>query len=272
MPTAQLADCTLNYELIGAGSPAVLFIHGYSCTAHDWRLQTGALSADLTCIALDLRGHGRSSPVTGAITMGTFASDALALMDALEIEAAVLVGHSMGTRIALEAALQAPERVAGLVLVDGSKVEASPEAVRGSISEAIAERGFAGWSEQNMGAMFLDKLESEDRDLILQRAIGLGADLGLKLYVSMTTWDQERLAAAAENVALPISVIQSTSILPGEARTRCYVDEAPNSPWLDIWRAQGRAQIVMLPQTGHFAMLEKPGEVNTLIRDLVTQI
>ncbi len=272
MPTAQLDECTLNYELIGEGSPAVLFIHGYSCTAHDWRLQTSGLSADLACVALDLRGHGGSSPITGGITMGTFASDALALMDMLEIETAVLVGHSMGTRIALEAALQAPERVAGLVLVDGSKVEASPEAVRGSISQAIAEKGFAGWTEQNMGEMFLDKLESEDRDLILQRAIGLGADLGLKLYVSMTTWDQERLAAAGEKVAAPVSVIQSTSILPGEARTRCFVDEAPSSPWLDIWRAQGRAQIVMLPQTGHFAMLERPDQVNAAIKDLIGQI
>ena len=272
MPIAHLSNCTLNYERIGAGSPAVLFIHGYSCTAHDWRLQTEGLSASLTCVALDLRGHGASSPVTGAVTMGTFATDAIALMDMLEIETAVLVGHSMGTRIALEAALQAPERVAGLVLVDGSKVEASPEAVRGSISKVIEDHGFAGWTEQNMGAMFLDKLQSEDRDLILVRAIALGADLGLQLYVGMTTWDQERLAVAAAQVTVPISVIQSTSILPGEARTRCFVEEAPNSPWLDTWRSQERAQIVMLPQTGHFAMLEQPDQVNAAIKDLISQI
>ena len=190
----------------------------------------------------------------------------------MHIERAVLLGHSMGTRIVLEAALQAPERVSGLVLVDGSKVEADPEAVRAAISGAIDELGFAGWTEKNMGEMFLDGLTPDDRATILQRAIALGTEVGLQLYVNMTSWDQGRLGAAIAQVEAPTTVIQSTSILSGEARQRCYVDEAPNSPWLDAWRNQGRAKIVALAQTGHFAMLERPGQVNDVIRDLIKQI
>ncbi|MCP5082412.1 MAG: alpha/beta hydrolase [Alphaproteobacteria bacterium] len=272
MPVLSLPGGAVAYDVTGTGTPAILFIHGYSCTAQDWRLQVAGLSSSHTCITMDLRGHGRSGPAKGELTMAAFAADAIALLDALHIERAFLVGHSMGTRIALEAALQAPARVSGLVLVDGSKVEAEPEAVRGAISAAIDALGFAGWSEKNMGEMFLDNLTSEDQNTILQRAIALGPEVGLQLYVNMTAWDQSRLATAIKQVEAPTAVVQSTSILPGEARQRCYVDEAPNSPWFDAWRGAGRANIVALSQTGHFAMLEKPGKVNDVICDVIKQI
>ena len=259
-------------QVTGTGAPAILFIHGYSCTAGDWRLQVEGLSSSHKCIAPDLRGHGQSGPADGELTMAAFAADMIAVLDALLIDRAVMVGHSMGTRIALEAALQAPERVSGLVLVDGSKVEADPSAVRAAISAAVEDVGFAGWSERNMGEMFLDGLAESDRETILQRAIALGPDIGVQLYENMTAWDQSRLAAAIEQVEAPVAVVQSTSILPGEARTRCYVDEAPQSPWLDGWRAKGRANIVTLSKTGHFAMLERPEEVNGIISDVIKQI
>lgn len=272
MPTVSLADGAISYEVAGSGKPALLFIHGYSCSAEDWRLQVQDLAAVTTCITMDLRGHGRSAPANAKPTMATFAADAITLLDALSIESAVLVGHSMGTRIALEAALQAPARVSGLVLVDGSKVEANPEAVRQQISAAIADDGFEGWSEQNMGDMFLDKLSRQDQRRIVERATALGAELGLQLYVSMTAWDQTRLGLAAAKVEAPVCVVQATSILPGAVRERCYVSEAPDSPWLKVWRRQGRAEIVLLEQAGHFAMLEQPDQVNGAISDLIKQI
>ncbi|NNF81002.1 MAG: alpha/beta hydrolase, partial [Rhizobiales bacterium] len=179
MPVLSLPRGAMAYDVAGTGTTAILFIHGYSCTALDWRLQVEGLCPSHTCISVDLRGHGRSGPAVGELTMAAFAADAIALLDALQIERAVLVGHSMGTRIALEAALQAPDRVSGLVLVDGSKVEAEPEAVREAITSAVDELGFAGWSEKNMGEMFLDGLSPDDRETILQRAITLGAEVGV---------------------------------------------------------------------------------------------
>ncbi|NNF80731.1 MAG: alpha/beta hydrolase [Rhizobiales bacterium] len=80
------------------------------------------------------------------------------------------------------------------------------------------------------------------------------------------------MTTAIKQVEAPTAVVQSTSILPGEARQRCYVDAAPNSPWLDAWRAEGRANIVALSQTGHFAMLEQPDKVNDVICDVIKQI
>ncbi len=272
MPELSLPDGALFYDVAGTGAPALVFIHGYSCSAVDWRMQVPDLAAEATCITLDLRGHGRSTPATSDLTMSSLAADVLALMDGLHIEEAVLVGHSMGTRIALEAALQAPDRVSGLALVDGSKVEAEPGAVRRQISAAIEAVGFDGWSEQNMGDMFLEKLADEDQQRIVERAIALGPKLGLQLYVAMTTWDQSRLGLAADRVKGPISVIQATSVLPGEARVRFSVSEAPNSPWLSIWRERANAEIIAVRDAGHFVMLEQPDHVNQAIRRLIKQI
>ncbi len=97
-------------------------------------------------------------------------------------------------------------------------------------------------------------------------------DVGLQLYITMTSWDQSRLSTAAEQRQVPVSVIQATSNLPGEARARCFVSEAPNSPWLTVWREQANAEIVALGSSGHFAMLEQPAEVNRAIRHLIKQI
>lgn len=178
MPGFQRQDEELVYDIAGNGGLSILFIHGYSCTAHDWRFQMDSLSARYTCIALDQRGHGRSVDFDGALIIENFAKDAFALLDDLKIEQAVLCGHSMGTRIAFEAALLAPDRVSGLVLVDGSKVEASPEAVQASIFAAFEASSFEAWSDANMSGMFLDRLASDDRDEILRRARELGAENG----------------------------------------------------------------------------------------------
>ena len=79
MPVLSLPRGAMAYDVAGTGTTALLFIHGYSCTALDWRLQVEGLSPSHTCISMDLRGHGRSGPATGELTMAAFAADAIAL-------------------------------------------------------------------------------------------------------------------------------------------------------------------------------------------------
>jgi pimeloyl-ACP methyl ester carboxylesterase len=117
---------------VEAGStdgPAVILLHGLTDSARSW---SGAMQAmrvewpDLRLIALDQRGHGASSMPDPAacraapeacFKMADFAADLLAFMDAKRIRSATLVGHSMGSFVAQEVALTAPDRVDRLVLV-----------------------------------------------------------------------------------------------------------------------------------------------------------
>lgn len=113
----------------GEGGLPVLFLHSLAGNASQWESQLAHLRSSRRALALDLRGHGRSaSPADGAYDMAAYAEDVAAIADGLSIDRFILVGHSMGAAVALASAAANPERVAGLLLVDGGHVpnEVSP--------------------------------------------------------------------------------------------------------------------------------------------------
>lgn len=108
--------CRLAYSVEGSG-PAVLFIQGVGVQGAGWRPQTAELAAAHTCLWFDNRGMGRSQPVGAEVTVAQMAEDARAVLDAERIPAAHIVGHSLGGPVALQLALDAPERVRSLSLL-----------------------------------------------------------------------------------------------------------------------------------------------------------
>jgi pimeloyl-ACP methyl ester carboxylesterase len=90
--------------------------------------QVSALTPEFRCITWDERGFGQT-PATGPFTYWDSAADCLALLDHLGIDAAVLAGMSQGGFLSLRAALTAPERVRGLVLIDTQSGTEDPEAL-----------------------------------------------------------------------------------------------------------------------------------------------
>lgn len=95
----------------------IVLLHGYSDSWVSFNEVIPALAGDCYVYAIDQRGHGDSErPATG-YSIAELAADALAFIDAMHRPSAVLVGHSMGTLVAIEAALKSPARVAGLVLI-----------------------------------------------------------------------------------------------------------------------------------------------------------
>lgn len=116
MPTLKRADVPLHYAREGAGTP-VLFIQGVGVAGEGWRPQVDAFKGSYDTLVFDNRGHNKSIPCTGPITIEAMAEDALALMDAAGWQSAHVVGHSMGGLIAQELALSHPERVRSLALL-----------------------------------------------------------------------------------------------------------------------------------------------------------
>ena len=97
--------------------PAVILLHGYSDSSFSFSRVLPLLPPSLRVIVPDQRGHGRSGRAAIDYTMDAMASDVVALMDALLVPSATIVGHSMGSFVARRAAVLAPERVTRLVLV-----------------------------------------------------------------------------------------------------------------------------------------------------------
>lgn len=102
----------------GAGAPALAFVHGWSCDRSYWNGQLGYFARRHQVVAVDLAGHGESGVGRHAWTIPAFGDDVLAVVDQLGLEALVLVGHSMGGDVIVEAGLHLPGRVVGLVCVD----------------------------------------------------------------------------------------------------------------------------------------------------------
>ena len=102
-----------------AGAPLVLAIHGITSTSRTWLATARALGERAALAAVDLRGRGRSAELPPHVGLDAHVRDMLAVLDAVGLEHAVVVGHSLGAYIAARLATAHPERVARLVLVDG---------------------------------------------------------------------------------------------------------------------------------------------------------
>jgi len=115
MPTATCNGYEIHYVEEGAGFP-VLLIHGLAGDASAWTSQIARFRSEHRVIAFDNRGAGRSAQVDEPITTDDMARDTLALMDALGVDRAHVIGRSMGGAIAQHIALLEPARVHTLVL------------------------------------------------------------------------------------------------------------------------------------------------------------
>jgi pimeloyl-ACP methyl ester carboxylesterase len=107
----------LKYEDRGGGGPAVVFVHGWQADRSVWSEVAAALGPRVRSIAVDLPGFGESNTLPGPFTVERFAEDLRALIETLGAAPAIVVGHSMGGKVASRLAIAAPEVVGGLVLI-----------------------------------------------------------------------------------------------------------------------------------------------------------
>ncbi|MBD8527965.1 alpha/beta fold hydrolase [Pseudomarimonas arenosa] len=117
MPLIDIGDCRLFVRAYGAGPP-LLLIHGLGSSGDDWAFQLPAWSRQFQLIVPDLRGCGRSERPPGSYSIAGFAADLASLLDRLAIQHCAVVGFSMGGAVALELALQQPQRISRLVTIN----------------------------------------------------------------------------------------------------------------------------------------------------------
>ncbi|HSM99735.1 MAG TPA: alpha/beta hydrolase [Rudaea sp.] len=115
MPAAEVNGASIYYECEGKGPP-LLLIHGLGSSADDWAFQREEFARHFTLVLPDLRGSGRSAKPPGPYSIAQFANDLWALLDALGVASAYIVGFSLGGAVAQEMALLQPARARRLVL------------------------------------------------------------------------------------------------------------------------------------------------------------
>ncbi len=269
MPQRAVNGVSLHYEIAGQGNPAFVLIHGGCCAASDWRQQMAALSSEFTVLALDLRGHAGSTGADTALTVPQWAADVNALIDALDVGPAVLVGHSLGTRIAAEAAWQRPDNAAALVLLDGSRTIgglAATEPQAGAVETADTDMSLAAILDRTVGPYATVAVRAQ-----VIRTMSAAPEAVMAAAVrALEDWDRARadIVFPALPADLPVVAVQSTyhdRFVP----RRSFGQPQETSPYLDGLRAAipGLA-IRILTETGHFSMMERVEDVAAILREV----
>jgi pimeloyl-ACP methyl ester carboxylesterase len=251
------------YVRAGSGTPPLVFVHGFCCSHEDWLLQINALKGRFETVACDLRGHGQTPGRPHEASIEHFGGDVAALLANLDLPKAILVGHSMGCRVVLEAARVAPDSVAGLVLIDGSQQgSGDPAAAEANARAFIDSKGWDAFASGLFGQMFLR--ESDLSRAIVARARRVPAENGMALWPRMARWDATHVEQVLAELRVPLLAIQTTYLNP--ERKRLSLQAGQSSPWLDLIRQKtGNPRIEVLAGLGHFPQIEAADVVNRLI-------
>jgi pimeloyl-ACP methyl ester carboxylesterase len=146
-PTVTSADGTrLWVDVIGRGGPPLFLLNGIFCSTHYFEPMIDRFAPERAVVAWDYPGHGRSEVLADPWTLGIgrLADDAERVLTAVTDEPAVVIGHSMGVRVALELYRRVPDRIRGIVLLCGSVDQALGPALDRSLPRALVARAFDG--------------------------------------------------------------------------------------------------------------------------------
>jgi pimeloyl-ACP methyl ester carboxylesterase len=252
----------IHHVLTGTGRPAVVFVHGFGCAHSDWAAQVTHLSPRHQTVAVDLRGHGASPGTVAECAIERYGADVVEVMQALALPPAVLVGHSMGCRVVVEAALQAPAQAVGIVLVDGSQFVPAMETV---LKQTFATpNGFEALTRRWFEEMFTAKSNAAVVASVVERAGRLPRSIGEKLLLDMLRYDVGRLTASLADLRVPVMALQTT--YSNEQRERRPMSKGQTTPYLEMLRARiPSVRIEIIEDTGHFPQIDEVAQTNALI-------
>lgn len=262
----EQSDVTMRYFIDGSGSPPIVLVHGFGCANDDWDHQRMNLSRTHQVITCDLPGHGASTREIRGCRVEELGHHVADLLKAEDLKDTYLVGHSMGCRVVMQAYLDTPGRVSGLVLVDGSWIgQGDPVALEASARQAFeGGAGFSSTVAALFDDMFLDNADPTRTKAVIERAGALDPELGTTLFASVVAWDATHTATVIPEIGCRLLVIQSTYL--NERRQRIALAHGETTPWLDLVRAaKPDAHIEVIPGVGHFTMFEAPAKVSALI-------
>ncbi len=256
---ATLDGSKIHYLSFGQGDTAVVFIHGWTCDSTFWKAQA-PIYENRRSLLIDLPGHGQSDKPDIKYTMELFARAVDAVMKDAKVDKATLVGHSMGTPVAVQYLRLHPDRVAGIVIVDGfiprpPKDKDEAEKGRGqSVGLARAYRGpeYRNFAKRMIGAMFTPQTDPALKE---------------EIETKMLATPQHVMASAMEGMASMAPLTESYPDLPVVAVMEKRPTSAKNEEFLrQHFRLVGYRD---LEDTGHFVMLEKPDTFNKILKEFL---
>jgi pimeloyl-ACP methyl ester carboxylesterase len=260
----------INFVVRGTDDPTLIFVHGFACAVDDWDEQFRGLSPRFRCVALDLPGHGNSAmPETSSIEiMGTAVNW---VKDRIAARSTILVGHSMGCRVIIDAFQQSNATVSGLAFVDGSVLGCDLQSTMESTRAAIDRAGMDAFTQTFFSDMFLESGDPEVQERVIARAQSLDARFREELFLDVVRWDTTKLRDALRRINVPTLLLQSTSM--DSDLKRVFLQPGMTTPWMNAVQALvQKSQTRVIPNAGHMTMMEAGQAVNNAIQEFAAKI
>lgn len=270
MPTARTNDIETYYVRRGDGPP-VVFVHGMLMSTTMWEAQMDALCDTFTTIAYDVRGHGH----TGAsdrnpYSIDLFAADLDALLDALDLDRAVVCGLSMGGTVAQAFAAAHPEKVAGLVLADTFPAGPMPLTLRlalanirflARLDRLIDYRTLNRWQLQ-VGNRLLPGVSGDPETIqrLLEDAPTIAHDEFVKIADATARFPKSDVDLST--VTAPALVLHGEHLpMANEETTGRLVDQLSNAD----------PTVHVVPGSGHASNVDNPEFFTARLREFLTE-
>jgi pimeloyl-ACP methyl ester carboxylesterase len=244
----------IEYRIAGRGDPAIVLIHGWATDANYWNAQIDPLKAKYTVVAVDLAGHGGSTKSRADWSMEKYGEDVTTVLQRIPNQQLILVGHSMGGTVALEAARTLGNRVIGIIVVDALKSVGQPPMPVAEIQKRVApfRTDFIGsvrkyvteeLFEKGADPMFVQKVAY---DMSLEPP-----EVGVPSLEALLSMD---FKTVLPDIKVPVLAINSDLGATDDARIRKSLPSFKSD---------------VIPHTSHFLMMEVPDEFNPiLMRDI----
>jgi pimeloyl-ACP methyl ester carboxylesterase len=253
MARIEVNGIGIEYEVRGEG-PALLLIHGLGSCKEDWEPQVAAFAKCYKVISFDLRGHGQSDKPAGPYGIEQFAADAAGLLHALHIEAAHVVGISLGGAIAFQFALDHPKLVKTLTIVNSgpdATVRTFKEKFAIWMRRYIVQRKGMNKLANIIAPQLFPKPESRAaRERFIERTSRNDPQAYLHAFSALIGWS---VAERIQGIACPVLAIAADQDYTPLSMKEAYVARIPG------------ARLEVVRDARHALPMEKPAEFNAVL-------
>lgn len=248
----------ISYSVYGEGSPTLVFVHGWSCDQSYWKYQVPEFSKRYTVVTIDYAGHGKSGADRENFTMESYGDDVAAVVNDLKLDQVILIGHSMGGYVIIDAATKLPGKVLALVGIDTYE-QLVDTVFTNEMLDQFTEPFYSDFNNSVKGfvqSMFPPHADSALVEQIASDMSSAPKEVAMSAFENMFDYST-RLETILKTIDLPFYAVSSDLYPTNAEDNRRYVKS------FDVKIMEGY---------GHFLMMENPGMFNRLLEETINEI
>jgi len=243
---------SITYGVHGQGEVTIIFVHCWTCNHEFWKPQIEYFSKKYKVVWLDLAGHGLSNSKRKKYTMQAFGKDVAAVVNEIDGGNVILVGHSMGGPVSIEAAKLIGDKVIGVVGVDTFYTPFEYPKSEEEIDDFVKpfKNDFKAASEQLVRSMFTPEADPDLITSIVTQMSVADQEMGISAMYEIFRWNGKNVPSDLDNYSKKLRNING----------------APTNKEIALHES-----VVLIHGVGHFVAQVKPDEFNEALNQIVAE-